>query len=388
MKKPARDTLDKLKKVARFTAIYGPRRTAQKALGRLRLERPVATRAARHLPRAGLIGCGQFAFATLGFFLKDRAAVTACYDLDARAARSLARSHRGCVVAPSAEAVFADPHIDVVFVASNHASHASYAVDALQAGKRVYVEKPVAVTVDQLRELSAAARRAPDRLWAGYNRPFSRAVRDLKQALGSPQGPLSLSCFVSGHVLPDDHWYRRAEEGTRICGNVGHWLDLAVHLLAWRGLPDRWRVSLAWSDPQQRDENLAINLVSEAGDLVNLVLTARTEPFEGIRESIELQWSGTIASIDDFRRLTVWQGDRLQRRRYWPKDVGHKDAVGQAFGGGTRPFAEVVDSSLLMLQVMEMVKTATATMDFSFVEARRTLEAGSLAAGRGVDARS
>lgn len=379
--------LGKLKKLARFTSIYGPQRTAQKALGRLRVKAPRRKVQRDDLPRVAFIGCGQFAYATLAYFLRDKANITACMDVDARAAQTLADALPGCRVETSAAAIFADPRIATVFVASNHASHADYAVAAVRAGKDVYVEKPVAVTCAQLAQLSAAARSSSQHVWAGYNRPFSGAVRELKKAIAQPSGPLTLSCFVSGHVLPEEHWYRRPEEGTRICGNVGHWLDLAVHLLGWRGLPDRWRVSLLWSNPAQRDEDLAINLASDAGDLVNIVLTARTEPFEGIHEGINLQWGDTIAAIDDFRRLTIWQRDKLRHRRYWPKDVGHKGAIAQALGQATRAWQEVEDSTLLMLHVTEMVKTATAMTDFSFAQARAALTAAPAGSGHGGRAR-
>jgi predicted dehydrogenase len=271
-------------------------------------------------------------------------------------------------------AIFADPDIELVYVASNHASHTDYAVAALLAGKDVVVEKPVAVSVGQLRRLVEARRQSGRRVFAGYNRPFSAAVADLKASVGTPSGPLTLSCFVSGHVLPESHWYRRPGEGTRICGNVGHWLDLAVHLLGWRGLPDRWRIVIGWSNPEQRDDDVAITLMSEAGDLVNIVLTARTEPFEGINESINVQWGDTIGKIDDFRHQTLWRGSGLRQRRYWPKDVGHRRAILQPFATTTpRAWSEIEDSTLLMLHLMEMVQSATPMSTFSFAQARAWL---------------
>jgi predicted dehydrogenase len=246
---------------------------------------------------------------------------------------------------------------------------------ALQAGKDVYVEKPVAVTPAQHARLTAAVRSSSRRIACGYNRPFSAAITDLRAAVGDVGGaPLTLACFVSGHQLDAGHWYRHPDEGTRVCGNVGHWLDLAVHMLAWRGLPDAWRISAHWSNERTRDDDVAFTLSSEAGDLVSVVLTARTEPFEGINESINVQWGRTIAKIDDFRRQTIWRGEQLTRRRYWPKDVGHGRAIGQPFRAERRPWREVEDSTLLMLHIKEMVQAATPTSTFSFRAARAQLD--------------
>jgi len=377
------DALNKARKLARFTTIYGPRRTLTKALGRLRsvtadvpaLGRVTSTTASASLPRAAMIGCGQFAYATMSYFLRDVARVVTCFDIDREAAVSLARAHTGCRVADEAAQAIAADDVDIVYIASNHASHTDYAVAALAAGKDVYVEKPIAVSHMQLERLTAAVRSTSRRIACGYNRPFSAAVADLRASVGVVAGPLTLSCFISGHQLGADHWYRHPDEGTRVCGNVGHWLDLAVHMLGWRHLPDAWRITAHWSNDDARDDDVALTMTSDAGDLVSIVLTARTEPFEGINESINVQWGETIAKIDDFRRQTIWRGGRLTQRRYWPKDVGHGRAITQPFRAERRPWREVEDSTLLMLHIMEMVQSATPSSTFSFGEARARLDA-------------
>lgn len=367
----------KILKTVRFIRMYGVYRTFYKVGGRLRsFDR---LRIAANGPRriVGMIGCGQFAFATIGYFLarEQKVGIAACFDIDPVAAASYSKFHGGPKIVGSAAAVLSDPAVTTVYIASNHASHADYACSALAHGHSVYVEKPVAVSLGQLARLHAAARRDGARIFAGYNRPFSGAVQDLRREIGAREKPLTLACFISGHVLSEDHWYRRKGEGTRICGNVGHWLDLAVHILSWGELPDRWRIQLTWSNAEARDDDIAISLASDRGDLVSIVLTARTEPFEGINETINLQWGDAIAKIDDFRRMTIWKGSRLINRRYAPKDVGHGAAVGQPFAPKSRDWSEVERSTLLMLHIMGMVERAEATSHFSFVAARDAMEA-------------
>lgn len=353
-----------LRKLWRYAVIYGPRRALTKAMGRLRIGFGTG-RGGRSLPEAAFVGCGQFAFSTIAYFLKGHARFTLCYDIDSKASASFSRIY-GAEPVASFDAIRVAAGVNLVYIASNHASHADYAIAALNAGKRVYVEKPVAVSHHQLAQLSKISSRHKDGIFVGYNRPFSGAIRDLHRRLPGPRGPMTLSCFISGHRIPADHWYRNPEEGTRICGNVGHWLDLAVHMLHWRNLPDLWRISLSWSDPGSRDDDMAISLTSDAGDLVNIVLTARNEPFEGINETLNVQWDDVIAKIDDFRSMTVWQGEKLKKFRYWPKDVGHKRAVLQPFRSETRPWGEIELSSLLMLRIADMVRSARAESDFSF----------------------
>ncbi|MCE4538157.1 Gfo/Idh/MocA family oxidoreductase [Pelomonas sp. P7] len=366
-----------LRKFVRFIAIYGLGRSLFKAAGRLRIGLPTfALR--RPAPDIGLIGCGQFAFATIGYFIHSTfgSRILACYDVDPRAQQSLARAQRVRSTPASINELLTDPRLRTIYIASNHASHADYAVLALQAGLQVYVEKPIAVTEEQLVRLLRACRGAEGRIFAGYNRPFSSAVRHLRSVMPvDSNGGFTLSCFISGHQLGAEHWYRRPEEGTRICGNVGHWLDLMVHVLSWRGMPDRMDVSLSWADADEPDDNVSITITSDRGDLFTVTLTSRCEPFEGINETINLQHGETIAKIDDFRHLTIWRGSHVQRKRFWPKDVGHRLAILQPFQRqAARAWEEVVLSTLLMLRITDMVRARERLATFSFSEARARIQ--------------
>jgi len=362
-----------LLKAVRFAGIYGWRRTIFKVAGRVRAGHPwwLGRLWRTGAQDIGLIGCGQFGLSSIGYTLLTRRGrcIASCFDTDRQAARSLAHALAVPKVAETSIELISDPGVSIVYIASNHGSHTDYALSAMAAGKVVYVEKPISVTLQQLISLAANRRQDSTQVFAGYNRPFSRAIRDLRAWCLDAIGPLTLSCFVSGHQLQPDHWYRDPKEGTRVCGNIGHWLDLAVHLLGWNGLPDGWRILVAWSDPKVRDEDLSITLTSERGDLVNIVLTARTEPFEGINETINLQWGDTIAKIDDFRRMTVWKKERLRNYAYRPKDVGHIAAIMQPFSDNVRDFTEVEKSTLLMLEIADMVINGDRDRAFSFSNA-------------------
>lgn len=367
----------RLRKLFRFARIYGIRRALFKAAGRLRMPRLhwIVWRSSAGKPDIGIIGCGQFAFATIGYVLLTRRGrcIRQCFDIDSGAAHSFASGLAVKRVALDATSLITDPDLRVVYVASNHSSHADYALAALAAGKIVYIEKPIAVSREQLARLMAVTMDDQSSIFAGYNRPFSQAILRLRRECNECHGPITLNCFVTGHRIPADHWYRDVGEGTRICGNVGHWLDLAVHLLCWGQLPDRWHISVTWSDPDARDDDLAIALTSDRGDLVNIVLASRSEPFEGINETINLQWGDVIAKIDDFRAMAVWKGSGLKRYRFWPKDVGHVVSVMQPFGEHRRAWCEVELSTMLMLRIADMVSGNQRQADISFSRERNAI---------------
>lgn len=267
----------------------------------------------------------------------------------------------------SFDALLETPGLRVVYIASNHATHAAYAVAALRAGLDVYVEKPIAVDEVQLTALLLAVEGSRSRIFAGYNRPFSAAIRELQREVTIDRSRgISLQCFVSGHLIAADHWYRDPGEGTRICGNVGHWLDLLVHVLAWRGLPDKLSISLTWANESEPDDNIVIAIASDRDDVFSLMLTSRCEPFEGISETISFQHADTICVIEDFRRIAIWQDTRVVRRRYWPKDVGHKAAVLQPFDSAShREWGEVILSTRLMLHITKMVRAREQRSEFA-----------------------
>lgn len=247
-----------------------------------------------------------------------------------------------------------------VYIASNHASHTDYAIRALQEGKKVYIEKPVSVNYEQFRSLFGFRRnhlQSIDSIFVGYNRPFSPAIQKLNNFIKDCYLPVTLNCFVIGHFIEKNHWYRNPEEGTRICGNVGHWLDLSINLLNTRGkIPQFYTINISYSNTEEIDDNISISIVTELNDLVTIIITSRSEPFEGINESIQLQSGDTIAKIDDFREMHLWKGSRKIKYRFSPKDVGHSNAINQPFNGMRRDFIEIEVSTVIMLEISDMVK--------------------------------
>ncbi|WP_228724368.1 Gfo/Idh/MocA family protein [Spirosoma sp. KUDC1026] len=369
----------RLAKVWRYAGLYGWSRTINKVIGRMRWMRLPRFGQKKDAADTSFIGCGQFAFTSLAFFLRKRqgAIFLDAYDTDPQQAETLAKFYRFRSVAPTLATLLANPSLKRVYIASNHASHTPYAVALLARGVDVYLEKPIAVTRAQLAELRAAQRQSSARLYAGYNRPYASGIQLLRPYVtgGPTTGAFSLSCVVNGHRIPFDHWYRRPEEGSRICGNLGHWIDLMMHVLAWRGLPDWFDIGIVRANPAEPDDNLTITFTTDRHDLISLMLTARSEPFEGVSEQINLQYNDLIAHIDDFRRMTLWQGKHRERWRFSPKDVGHERATLQPFRADNRDWWEVELSTLLTLHISEQVNSGSLTSRFKIAEELARLEA-------------
>lgn len=368
---PQNKYLQNVRKIIRFIHLYGLKRTIFKLIGRNRLlgkyVRPRLSKGNRDI---GVIGCGQYTFSTVGHVICGTYGnrFVDCFDIDENAMSTFSKFYR---INPSisAEELIKNNEVLYIYIASNHATHSDYAINALLENKNVYLEKPISVTYEQLKKLYQTKANTNAQIYAGYNRPFSQAILDLKKHIGTRKSPISMNCFITGHMLAHDHWYRNPGEGTRICGNVGHWLDLAVHILSWGVLPDILEIQLSYSNKSVRDEDMSLTITSDSGDLIVIVLTARCEPFEGINETINLQCNTTIAKIDDFRTMTIWDEEKLIKKRYRKKDVGHNLALRQPFLNTiTRDWNEVLHSTLLMLYIADMVKTNRSQATFSFKE--------------------
>jgi predicted dehydrogenase len=348
-------------KLVRFAFIYGIRRSLVKALGRLRvgsLTRFLINpfKFFRKNKIISVVGCGQFTYATSTFFLVNELGdcIASAYDVDPKALNTYARAYNA-KICDDFSSILECPATKVVYIASNHASHTDYAIKCLQNGFDVYIEKPLSVSFQQFYSLKSAISNSRNCVYAGYNRPFSKAILELKSRMVS--GPFTLTCSVIGHKIEAGHWYRNPEEGTRVCGNLGHWIDLAIHLLySDSGLcNNEFNINITYSNPKEPDDNFTVTITTARFDLIVLTLTSREEPYEGICENILFQQNGLIAKIDDFRRAEFQVGSKKLVRKYFYKDVGHKKAALQPFANEKRDFEEVLVSTELMLHIAQMV---------------------------------
>jgi predicted dehydrogenase len=337
----------KLRKALRYVRLYGPGRTAVKARSQYHMERrfdplPAQRDTRRSGRHVGILGCGKFAYAQIAYYLTAAhgKVVRGAMDVDVHRAASLFRRYDLDYYTDDAARVLDDPGIDLVYVASNHASHAEYAIGALDRGKHVHIEKPHVVSEDQLTRLCRAMQASPGRVALGFNRPLSRIGREIKRALDEESGPSMLNWFVAGHEIPPDHWYFREEEGGRILGNLCHWTDFVLQLVPPEG---RLPITVNPTRADKADSDIAVTYVFGDGSIAAITFSAKGHTFEGVKERFAAHRGNTLLTMDDFRtlRVDVVARRRLTRQRF--RDHGHKAAILASYGlpGGATPGADV-----------------------------------------------
>src|SRR5680860_162523 len=197
-------------------------------------------------------------------------------DLEPARAASLATRYGAGYHTADAQRILEDPNIDLIYIASNHASHAEYAVEALARGKHVHIEKPHVVRMDQLERLVDAMRSSPGKVALGFNRPLSRMGRHVQSALWAEAGATMLNWFIAGHEIPADHWYFREEEGGRILGNLCHWTDFSLQMVPPKG---RYPITVRPTKAESSDCDIAVTYVFGDGSIAAITFSAKACPF-------------------------------------------------------------------------------------------------------------
>jgi predicted dehydrogenase len=246
--------------------------------------------------------------------------------------------------------VLDDPSIDAVFVVTRHHSHADFVCAALARGKAVFVEKPLALTREQLdKVVETVVRTGNDRLMVGFNRRFAPLFTDLNRRFGNVDGPVSARYLVNAGRLQAGSWYLKEElEGSRFLGEGGHFIDT---LTAWIGhLP----VSVhATQTPGGLDIHATLRFAD--GSLGSITYaTGGGSRFP--KETLDVSGGGRNARLDNFHRATIWS-----RRR---KDV-KRALAGQDKGQRTQleRFVEAVRAgSSMPIELDSLVATTRATI--------------------------
>lgn len=277
----------------------------------------------------GVIGVGQFARSVLIPTLAEHA------DLRLRticSAGGLSATHVGrrygfekATTAP--EEVWSDPDVQLVVIATRHNLHAEYVIAALRAGKHVFVEKPLCLTLEDLDAIERAWQQSatgssPVLLMVGFNRRFAPASREVRRFFEQVAAPLTVSIRFNAGALPAEHWTQdEAEGGGRLIGEACHGVDLATYLTG--SLPIRvFAESIGGASGAVHDDQAFVTIRHANGSVSCIAYWAggdRALP----KERVEVAGGGRMAILDDFRSLTTASDGRVRAQRLSRQDKGH-----------------------------------------------------------------
>lgn len=329
-----------------------------------KVELSAAAASSSTTPAIAFIGAGNYAgrvlipaFARAGARLQTIASsggVTAAHH---------GRKHGFAEATTDTAAVLRDPRVTAVVIATRHDSHARLVIDALSAGKHVFVEKPLAIDSGQLDVIEETWRSLPAErrplLMVGFNRrfaPHSVRMRSLLAAVGAPK---TITITINAGAVPAQHWTRDPlVGGGRVIGEGCHFVDLMRFLV---GVPFvRWQVSSAGGGAS-RDDSVSATLTFADGSIGTLHYLANGHSALP-KERIEVFCAGRVLQLDNFRKLRGHGWPGFSTLHLWRQDKG-QNACAAAFVAALRaggpapiPFEEILEVSRATIAIGEAAR--------------------------------
>ncbi len=313
--------------------------------------------------RIGCIGAGSFSTGVMFPALQAVKgvrfeAVATASGVGAASAQKAFRFDR----AETSAELLADPNLDAVFVFSRHDSHAGYVVRALQSGKAVFVEKPLATTPEELKEIedTVAVRRSAGEssfVMVGYNRRFAPFTEKIRAFFSGRTEAMMLNIRINAGYIPKDHWTHL--HGGRIVGEFCHFVDWARAVV---GSPIvSVGAAMLPNGLRYHEDNLAATLAFGDGSLATLQYLANGDKSVA-KESYEVFCGGGVARLDNFSSLVLARGGKVQKLKS-ASDKGHRREIEltvDAIRSGERapiPFDELVEIGTATFLVREAARS-------------------------------
>ncbi|MET7756480.1 bi-domain-containing oxidoreductase [Streptomyces sp. NPDC005389] len=277
---------------------------------------PAPARPAKRPVRLAFVGAGNYATSMLLPHLagRDGVELSTVVTTTALSAANARRKFGFADATTDLDAVLGDASVDAVFVVTRHSSHAELTRKALLAGKTVFVEKPLALSEDELAGVLAAVEESGnDRLQVGFNRRFAPLLQEAKTRFGARTGPANLRYLVNAGRLQHGSWYlQQGTEGSRFAGEGGHFIDTVSWLLGADPV-SVYAVSTSGAD----DLQVVLRYPDGSTATISYVTTG---PSSFPKETLDLVADGKVLRLDDFVRASVygskrWVSSRLPQAR-------------------------------------------------------------------------
>jgi len=311
-----------------------------------------------------LIGAGNFSKMVLAPALAKTPArlMYVAARTNGAAAAHIARKYGFEQASTDLDAILADKDVTAVFIATTHNSHPALVCKALDAGKHVFVEKPLAIDERGLDQVVAAVRRHPElHLMVGFNRRFSPHTLKIRELLAGRVEPLAMTMTVNAGFIPPEHWTQDPERGGgRIVGEGCHFIDL-LSFLAGSPVVTVSAQMMGGSGPA-REDRMSILLGfadGSVGSLHYFANGAKSYP----KETLEIFEGGRVIRMENFRTTTGFGCRGFGSFRTWRQDKGHRAEIAA--------FVERLSSGGAPLIPFEQIVNVTKA-SFAAVEAARS----------------
>jgi predicted dehydrogenase/threonine dehydrogenase-like Zn-dependent dehydrogenase len=321
---------------------------------------------AKYKPSKGtmaIIGAGNFTQATLmPAIKKTNADIKYIVSSGGLSSTTLAKKYKIPNSSTDLSSVLEDEDVDGVLITTQHNQHAGMTVQALKAGKQVFVEKPLALKQEELDEIISAVEETGNTVTVGFNRRFSPHAEKMKSLIGDRPGPMNVIATMNAGHIPPEVWVHDLEAGGgRIVGEACHYVDLITYLAGSKVVEVSMRAM--GIDPEEITDNASIHLKYENGSLGVINYFANGHKSYS-KERLELYYQGKNLVLDNFRRLDGYGfkkgfGTKILKTK---QDKGHNKQFElltrrwKEGGESLIPFDEIVNTTKATFAAIESLK--------------------------------
>jgi len=322
-------------------------------------------------PVIALIGAGNFTGQVLLPALKEtNARLKIISSSGGVTGTHLARKYGFELSTTDNDTIFSDPEINTVLVTTRHNTHARFVIEALKAGKNVYVEKPLCLTRGELDQIASAYQNSQSSpsgsrplVIVGFNRRFAPQVQKIKSLLSAVKEPKTFIMTVNAGAIPANHWTQDpAVGGGRIIGEGCHFVDL-LRFLAGSAIVGSQASQIGPFGGWIQQDKISFTLTFEDGSIGTVHYFANGhQSFP--KERLEVYTAGRILQLDNFRKLTGYGWPGFKKMNLWSQDKGHKAEMA-AWINSIRygkpapiPFQEIIEVTQAILNIVEQAQQA------------------------------
>lgn len=329
---------------------------------------------AKKIPVVGVIGAGLFGKALLLPALGKLSNIK-LYSISTSKginAYHIAKKYNFIETTTDYRTIIESDVINSVVILTPHSLHAKMVIEALQAGKHVFVEKPLCVNENELDEITKVynsfnrvnqntSSKQPF-LMIGYNRRFSPHIQRAKEILANRKDPLMINYRINAGFVPADHWVHSEEEGGgRIIGEICHFVDLMIYLT--NSIPVYLYAERVGGNNKTivNNDNVAIVLKFKDGSVGNIFYSASGDKAFS-REQIEIYSEGKTILIQDFKKSEYWLSGKTKSFKTFNQEMGYKEELIHFFNVISEKespkinFEEIYCSTLTVFKIHESIE--------------------------------
>ncbi|MDK1312581.1 bi-domain-containing oxidoreductase [Pseudoalteromonas ardens] len=279
-------------------------------------------------PVVGFVGAGNYASRVLIPAFKNAGAQLHSISTSGGINGVIHGDHAGFKEATTdTDALIDSNEVNTVAIVTRHNSHAHFVTQSLDAGKNVFVEKPLAITHEELEEVKSAYEKAsqtanPPKLMVGFNRRFAPQIQKIKSLIKPIKGPKSFIMTMNAGSIPSDHWTQDITVGGgRIIGEACHFVDL-MRFLAGSEIVSVQARRMGDSDAVDITEDKAAIILGFADGSFGTIHYYANGAASFPKERIEVFADGKVLQLDNFVKLKGFGFKGFKKMNLWKQDKG------------------------------------------------------------------